>query len=235
MAISRDVVEHEAAHYVAARAFGVRVERVEVVGDAPGKAGSCAYRAGDWFPNGSWGGLWLERCAAALAPQIWLKELAPKRLRPRGVEADNALVDRVLRETLPPDADPFHRRQLRRRAEDRAQEVLSGRRDEVLAFADGLARHGIWTARDGFGGPRVGHIRRAVRPAGCSLDRPETGRSAARRPAPRPVLSREEEHQRAVMESLRTLVARGLVSSFDAEAACRRAGFRTEFRYGRTA
>lgn len=231
MMISRDIVEHEASHAVAAMAFGVRVREVEVLGDTPGTAGSCAYRSEDWFPAGSWGGLWLERCAAAIAPQVWAKEFAPRRLVARGVDADNALVGKVLLAALPARPDPLHVNQLRRRATDRAREVLTGREAEVMAFADGLARHGIWTAAGGFGGRSSGHIRRAVRPAGCTLNRlSDRPRPVMRPSAPRPVRSRAEEARIAFMLDLRDKVQRRLLTPAQADMVCRDAGYATQIR-----
>lgn len=208
-----EVCEHEAAHAVLARHFGVKVLEIRVDVPSADVAGRCEYDPAGWFEPGAFSGRLVECLATSVAPEIWLTEIERKRFpRAGGFGSDRAGVDQVLRDATPEGASDL-RSDLRRRAKALAREVLDERRDDVLAVAGRLAMYGRFDAREGWA--------RAAAPA------PAVRRLA---PARRPVTAVRSAPVTSAKEELRAelvrLVDSGLLDNSEAHRRWERAGHR---------
>lgn len=202
------VCEHEAAHAVLARNFGVRVLEIRVDVPSADVAGRCEYDPAGWFEPGAFSGRLVECIATSVAPEIWLTEIERKRFpRAGGFGSDRAGVDQVLRDATPEGASDL-RSDLRRRAKALAREVLDERRDDVLAVAGRLAKFGRFDAREGW------------------------ARAAAPVPAVRSAPARREPAKEQLRVELRHLVDAGALSYAEAMDRWISAGHRSNGVHG---
>lgn len=220
MKFDQMVCEHEAAHAVVARSFGVTVSEIRADNPTAGVAGVCSFDSAAWFRADRWGGMSLERMATSKAAELWITRCRRDVFaNPGGFRSDRMSVGVVLDEAMPHGVEA--RFDYIRRAEKLALEVLAERRDDLLVIAGKLQRHGRWTLGRGWGAPpAVPSPRRAVRPAAPRVV-PSAPRSRVVTRGGRPV---------ELFAELRGRVTRRELSPYDADRILLQAGHRIRSR-----
>lgn len=219
--INRQTCEHEAAHAVLCRHFGVRVSEIRVDHPRQGVAGYCRFYGDDWLGPERWGGRALENAAMTLAPAVWFTWGPSRRESADGFDMDFAAFASLARDSGLTDGAA--RLDWESRARRLARAVLDERRADVLRIAGLLERHGTWTENGGWEPPPG---RRRPAPSGDGMrtfDR-VAGLIRQQRPVASYGLDAPEYSLEDLAPRLFVAVQRGQISGPEADRLWRAAG-----------